>query len=240
MLLCAVGDFHGQVDWLPDFLDQHRPDLLLCVGDWGDPGQLSESQFQAVLARVPTLSIWGNHDDRELLARLRNRDGTPVLLEDGAVRQFGGIGVAGISGIWAKTRLGARLTAQWEKARHRDPDLTLEAWLDGRPPPPYVTDEVVAAAANVLAQQPVDVLITHGCPVGLADLTPGGGRGGQRCFRLALEQIRPRIHLCGHLHRFQRADLPDGRMVLNTGSGAERCGWWLRGDAGGWEAWATL
>ena len=82
--------------------------------------------------------------------------------------------------------------------------------------------------------------MTHGCPVGLADLTPGGGRGGQRCFRLAFETVRPRIHLCGHLHRFQRADLPDGRMVLNTGSGAERCGWWLRRQAQEWEAWPLL
>ena len=62
----------------------------------------------------------------------------------------------------------------------------------------------------------------------------------EACFRQASERIRPSIHLCGHLHRFQRADLPGGRVILITGSGAERCGWWLRREAETWEAWPIL
>jgi len=240
MLILAAGDFHGALDWLPPLPDRHRPDLLLCVGDWGDPGQVPAAQYRAVLERVPTLSISGNHDDRSLLGQLRNNDGTPVLLADGISCDFSGMAVAGINGIWAKTKLATRLTAQWEAARHRDPDLDFEAWRGGRPLPPYVTDEEVAALSAPLAGQRIDVLMTHGCPVGLADLTPRGGRGGQRCFRLAFDTIRPQIHLCGHLHRQQRVDLPDGRLALNTGSGAEGCGWWIRRLPGRWEAWPVI
>jgi len=183
------------------------------------------------------LSVYGNHDDRELLARLRNADGTPVLLGQGEARAVGGLVVAGISGIWAKTKLGARLTAQWEAARRRNPALAFEEWAAGRVLPPYVTDEEVAALAAGLAGRGVDILVMHACPVGLADAAPSGRPGGQRCFRQAVEVVRPRLALCGHLHRFQRADLPDGRAVLNCGDGAQGEGWLIRSEGATWEAW---
>ena len=59
---------------------------------------------------------------------------------------------------------------------------------------------------------PVDILLTHGCPIGLADLTPTGRHGGQRCFLEAYKTIMPRLHLCGHLHVAQERTLKDGRQ----------------------------
>lgn len=230
MLILAVSDFHGKMDWLLEALDRCSPDLLLSPGDWGDPGQLSERDYRAVLERVPMLTIYGNHDDRTLLERLRNQDGSPALLKQGEARSIHGLVVAGISGIWAKTRLGSKIGARWEAAHRQNPALTLEEWAKDHPLPPYITDEETASLAEILAIQEVDILITHGCPGGLGDLTPQGTHGGQRCFRAAFEKICPPIHLCGHLHRFQRDDLPDGRVVLNCGSGADRDGWLIRYD----------
>ena len=125
---------------------------------------------------------------------LVDRDGRPAWLPTGEVRDLLGVRVAGISGIWAKS--------------HRQPY--------------YVTDEdVAAAAARIAAGGPVDLLLTHGCPVGMADLTPGGRHGGQRCFLLANRAIAPGVHLCGHLHRAQERTLQDGRRVLNVGATPE-------------------
>src|SRR5437870_2068714 len=121
MRILAASDFHGELAWLPEALDRYQPDLFLSPGDWGDPGEVDAGALQPVLDRVPVLTVYGNHDDRELLARLFNRDGTPMLLGQGEARAFAGLTVAGISGIWAKTRLGSRLNAQWESARRRDP-----------------------------------------------------------------------------------------------------------------------
>src|SRR5262249_59236795 len=104
-------------------MERLRPDLILSPGDWGDPGEVTEAAFAPVLARTPVLTVTGNHDDRALLERLRNRDGSPVLLAPGETRATGGITVAWISGIWAQTRLGSRLNAQWESTRRRDPPL---------------------------------------------------------------------------------------------------------------------
>jgi Icc-related predicted phosphoesterase len=194
MKVAAVGDLHGDTDNLFALLDQEAPDGLLCVGDWGDPGQISAKTWDALLARVPILTVFGNHDDLPALASLRNRDGSAVLLGQGERRpDFCGLSVAGVSGIWARS--------------HRMPH--------------YVTDEDVAGwGAQLAAGPPVDVLLTHGCPLGVADRTPSGRPGGQRCFLDLLKTIRPHCaHLCGHLHVAQRRDLHDPPCaVLNTGA----------------------
>jgi Icc-related predicted phosphoesterase len=163
---------------------------LLSCGDWGDPEQVGEADLAAFPARLPVLTTFGNHDPLDVLPRLKNRDGTPVLLGQGEVREVGRLRLAAIGGIWAKS--------------HRLPH--------------YVTDEDVAGfAARIAADGPIDVLITHGCPVGLADLTPSGRHGGQRCFLDASRSVAPRVHLCGHLHVPQERTLKDGRRVLNVG-----------------------
>jgi Icc-related predicted phosphoesterase len=194
MKALAIGDLHGNVALALDLAQRERPSILLSTGDWGDPGQVAAANMERLTGVCYVLTVYGNHDDLPLLASLRNADGSPVLLA--GRREVSGLSVAGISGIWAKS--------------HRQPH--------------YVTDEDVdAAAAEVAGGGPVDVLLTHGCPIGVCDQTSSGRHGGQRCFLDAAERIRPRLHLCGHLHLAQHRSLRDGRQVANTGFG-------LRGD----------
>jgi len=197
--LLAVGDLHGQTAPLFRLLDLHpHADGLLCVGDWGDAGEIGADVWNTLLARIPVLTVFGNHDDLPLLAGLQNRDGSRVLLEQGERRAvFAGFSVAGVSGIWAKS--------------HRLPH--------------YVTDEDVAgwaarlAALNSEEDESLDLLLTHGCALGVADRTPSGRPGGQRCFLGLLQTVRPHVHLCGHLHVAQRRDLSNPpSSILNTGS----------------------
>ena len=143
----------------------------------------------AFAAERPVLTTFGNHDSLVLLEAWRNRDGTPVLIGQGEVREVDGLRVAAIGGIWAKS--------------HRLPH--------------YVTDSDVAdLAARIARSAPIDILLTHGCPIGLGDLTPKGNHGGQRCFLEANKTIAPRFHLCGHLHVAQERSLKDGRQALNV------------------------
>lgn len=189
--LLVVSDLHGDLDAVREALDRFTPDALLCCGDWGDPGEVRAADLAAFPARLPTLTTFGNHDPLEMLPDLKNRDGTDVRIPNGDVRELLGLRIAAIGGIWAKS--------------HRKPH--------------YVTDaDVAEAAARIAAAGPVDVLLTHGCPSGLADRTPTGRHGGQRCFLDAFKAIGPRIHLCGHLHVAQERTLKDGRRVLNVGA----------------------
>lgn len=46
----------------------------------------------------------------------------------------------------------------------------------------------------------VDVLITHGPPNGILDETPRGDCAGCEELRKRVEEIRPRLHVFGHIH----------------------------------------
>ncbi len=188
----VVGDMHGDLTTLWRALDEEQPQLLLCVGDWGDPGQIAPDDYATIVERITTYTVFGNHDDLDLLRRLHNRDGSPVLLPHGEVVTVQDFRLAGISGIWAKS--------------HRKPY--------------YITDEEVLAIAQQLAGKDVTVFLTHGCPIGLADETPKGTHGGQRCFLDALKLVNPKAHLCGHLHKPQMRTLKSGTFVLNVGTTA--------------------
>lgn len=194
MRILAVSDLHGDLATARRAVRQFEPDLILSCGDWGDPDEVEESALAALLEIAPVYTTFGNHDPIDVLRGLRNPDDSPVLLTQGERREVMGLALAAIGGIWAKS--------------HAKPH--------------YVTDDDVAEAAGRIARSgPVDIFLTHGCPVGLADLTPSGRHGGQRCFLEANKTIAPRLHLCGHLHRAQERTLKDGRRILNVGATPE-------------------
>ena len=191
MRILVVSDLHGDLKAVEHALEWQPSDVILSCGDWGDPDEVAEPALAALLEAVPIYTTFGNHDPLEMLGRLNNRDGSTVLLGQGAVQEIGGLRLAAIGGIWAKS--------------HAKPH--------------YVTDADVAEAATRIARAgPVDILLTHGCPIGLADLTPAGRHGGQRCFLDAFKTISPRLYLCGHLHVAQERVLKDGCKVINVGA----------------------
>lgn len=191
MRILVVGDAHGDFQAVRRTLEHFTPELLLGCGDWGDAAEVSEADFAPILDIAPLYTTYGNHDAREPLARLHNRDGSAAWIPNGDCVEFEGLKIGAIGGIWAKS--------------HRKPH--------------YVTDADVAQHAQRLAQRgPIDILLTHGCPIGLADLTPSGRHGGQRCFLEAFKTIAPKLHFCGHLHRAQERTLKSGARVVNVGS----------------------
>jgi len=191
MRILVIGDAHGDFGAVHRARRRFAPDLLLCCGDWGDPAEAGETDFAPLLAAVRLHTTYGNHDPLELLPRLQNRDGSAAWIRNGDCVELEGLRIGAIGGIWAKSRKK----------------------------PYYVTDADVAEfAARIASRGPVDILLTHGCPIGLADLTPTGRHGGQRCFLEAFKTIAPRLHFCGHLHRAQERTLKSEARVVNVGS----------------------
>lgn len=45
-----------------------------------------------------------------------------------------------------------------------------------------------------------DILVTHSPPLGLVDVSSRGDHLGSRAIRRAVERLRPRLVVCGHIH----------------------------------------
>lgn len=59
--------------------------------------------------------------------------------------------------------------------------------------------------------QGVDIVVTHGPPAGYGDIVPGGERVGCADLLDALNRVKPKAHICGHIH------LSAGTYTTDTG-----------------------
>ncbi len=62
-----------------------------------------------------------------------------------------------------------------------------------------------------------DVLVTHHPPKGAVDRTFIGIRGGLGEIRRLVEEYKPRLHLCGHIHESRGSARLGGTLVVNAG-----------------------
>jgi Icc-related predicted phosphoesterase len=63
-----------------------------------------------------------------------------------------------------------------------------------------------------------DVLITHGPPQGILDLTQQGEYAGSQELLEALKRVSPRFHIFGHIHEGRGVEKRDGVTFLNASS----------------------
>lgn len=61
-------------------------------------------------------------------------------------------------------------------------------------------DEDGLAAKWALIPEGTDILLLHGPPFGIADLTRGGDRTGSPSLTRRIEVVRPKLVVCGHIH----------------------------------------
>lgn len=62
----------------------------------------------------------------------------------------------------------------------------------------------------------IDVLITHGPPLGIMDLTTGYEPAGSRSLRNRVETIKPKIHAFGHIHESYGVKEIEGTTFINA------------------------
>ncbi|MFH2010306.1 MAG: metallophosphatase domain-containing protein [bacterium] len=170
--IVAISDTHG----LHDRLEVPDGDLLIHAGDLTRSGELSQvPAFDAWIAGLPhphKIVIAGNHDFcfERAPAEARRLLRRCTYLQDEAVT------VAGLK-------------------------------LYGSPWQPWFYDFAFnlrrgEALREKWARIPLDtdVLITHGPPQGHGGLTSGGVDAGCEELLAAVQRIRPRLHVFGHIH----------------------------------------
>jgi 3',5'-cyclic AMP phosphodiesterase CpdA len=187
--LVCLSDTHGHHDELavPD------GDVLVHAGDLSRIGRPREiASFGAFLARMPhahKVVVAGNHDFlfEHEPERALELLGPVTYLRDAGAK------VAGLS-FWG---------SPWQPRFHD--------WA-------FNLDRGEALAERwALVPDGVDGLVTHSPPYGLGDRTASGLRVGCEELALALERIRPRVHVFGHIHEDHGIVAhPDGRVSANA------------------------
>jgi hypothetical protein len=213
MRIVAVSDLHGFLPEIP------LCDLLIVGGDICPDGFGSRTASEAPslqaewfdahvrpwLARVPaarTVITWGNHDycgeACDFAADMPGRaaDGAPLLLVDDSTCI-----TAPAAGPGQKSRALTVWASPWSNQ--------FGDWAFMKPP---------RDLAGVYRAIPsgVDILVSHQPPYGYGDKTAAlfgrSEHAGSRELLAAIERVRPRLVVCGHIHeghgRYEHAGIP--------------------------------
>jgi Icc-related predicted phosphoesterase len=202
MLIGAVADIHGNFEALTRAMERHDDvPLWICVGDLASrTGAYPEPP-------KPLFWIKGNNEDFDRIAQWEHGAAEPRNLHyiaNGTAVDVGSVRVAGLGGTFAPTWFDTAAkdlphTQRDDKRRH------------------FVREE--AEACTKLAG--VDILMTHEAPRPFIivdgpderERTVGGRAlhnprkvrrrdAGKPAINDVIAVMKPRLHLCGHHHRF--------------------------------------
>lgn len=194
MRIVCLSDTHDQHDQLtvPD------GDLLLHAGDAtmrGTPAQIAAfDRWLAGQSHAHKVVIAGNHD-------------------------------------WAFERTPALARSLLQHATYLEDTLVtvegLRIW--GSPWQPWFCDWAfnlprgpALAAKWAMIPEGIDVLVTHGPPAGVLDRTSRGEHVGCEDLLAALQRVRPRAHVFGHIHEAYGTLEQHGCRFVNASNCTER------------------
>lgn len=199
MTFGVLADVHGNFDAMRQAMERHSDvPFWLCVGD------LASRAGVYPAPPAPVHWIKGNNEDfNQVAAFASGAAHVPNLhyIPNGTAVQVGPLRVAGLGGTfaptWYETPAAAlpypgfppgatgRLRVKDDKRRH------------------FVREEVEACTRLT----GIDILLTHEAPRPFILTASDDSRGprrevGKRPINEVLAAMRPRLHLCGHHHRF--------------------------------------
>jgi len=190
MRIGALADIHGNFDAMRAAMERH-PDVQfwLCVGDVASrAGTYPDPP-------APLYWIKGNNEDFDRIAAWeagRDMVAHLQLIPNGTSRTVGPLTVAGLGGTFAPT---------WYE--------TPAAQLPHKPRDDKRRHFVRAEVEACKQMRGIDILMTHEAarPFVIVD-EPAEGRkpfrrdAGKPAINDVLASMQPRLHLCGHHHRF--------------------------------------
>lgn len=170
----AISDTHGYHHQL----SLPSGDVLIHAGDVSSQGSKQEVQdflqWFSDLNYEHKIFIAGNHDF--FFERADSDMITSIIPDNVIYLNDSGISIGGLN-IW-----GSPVTPwffNWAFNRHRGADIK-KHWK--------------------FIPQNTDILITHGPVYGVLDRTIHGQRVGCEVLKEAIQVIKPKIHICGHIH----------------------------------------
>jgi uncharacterized protein len=209
MIIGALADIHGNFDAMTQAVERHpEVPFWLCVGDLA-----SRSGAYPEPPR-PIYWIKGNNEDFTRIAAWEAGEAQPRnlhLIPNGTATAVGPLRVAGLGGTFAPTWFDTpaadlpHTRATDDKRRH------------------FVREEVEACKRL----RGIDILMTHeaarpfilttapaaSAVAGTRVARPRRLDAGKPAINEVLATLKPRLHLCGHHHRFVETDREGVRSV---------------------------
>ena len=200
MVIGAIADIHGNFDAVRRAMTRHADvPLWVCVGD------VASSTGAYPEPPAPLYWIKGNNEQFDRIADWEAGGDAPrnlFYIKNGTAVRVGPLVVAGVGGTYAPKWYdtpAAQLphTPKDDKRRH------------------FVRDEIEACKRL----RGVDILMTHEAPRPFIVSEDGDSRpakrwdAGKRPINELLATVKPRLHLCGHHHRFTETDREGVRSV---------------------------
>jgi hypothetical protein len=194
MKLLALADIHGAYDKVLDALRKEHADVVLICGDLTTVGSVKEAEtallsFQSVNRNI--LAVAGNMDlpaHDDLLVRL----GVSI---NGRGRKIGDVGFFGVSaGPISPLRTPYEISEEEILRRAR-------------------------AGYEEVADCMVKAFVPHAPPYGTrVDIAHSGIHVGSTAVREFIEECKPDIVLCGHIHEARGQDKIENTIIVNCGS----------------------
>jgi|APLak6261664116_1056043.scaffolds.fasta_scaffold21863_1 predicted phosphohydrolase len=187
--LVCLSDTH----FPPSELTVPKGDVLIVAGDVCLRGSDYElALFDRFLGQLPhrhKLLVAGNHD--WVLADA-GREAAQSRVKNAIYLEDSGVEIEGVK-FWG---------SPWQPEFYD--------WAFNLPRGPHL--------AQVWAQVPegTDVLITHTPPFGILDQVPGGEHVGCEELLKALQRVRPKVHVFGHIHEGYGVLEQDGTVFVNA------------------------
>lgn len=192
MRIVCVSDIHARPVITPEV------DLLIVSGDLTYYSSDKELEwFEQWLKQQPSrykIFISGNHDKKFQTHPWGSRQYVDRVCADGTIHYLEGTGVT-IEGV---TFWGSPWTPQWGGTAFGFKSRT--------------------AARTHWAKIPegVNVLITHGPPLGILDQLHNGKNAGDPDLLDAVKRIKPKLHVFGHIHSAYGQVEIDGTTFVNA------------------------
>jgi hypothetical protein len=218
MIIGAVADLHGNFDALDRAMTRHSDvRLWICVGD------VASGTGTYPTPPAPLYWIKGNNEDFDRIAAWEaGREPVPANLRyisNGTSVQVGPLDVAGLGGThaptWYDTPAAALPHGPPAGAAGRRSLSARSARVDDKRRH-FVREEV----ERCKQLGGVDILMTHEAPrpfiivdAARRGAAPRRREAGKPPINDVLAALRPRLHLCGHHHRFVETEREGVRSV---------------------------
>jgi Icc-related predicted phosphoesterase len=197
--ILVIADIHNDVENIPQFLDRAEElkfDVIVCPGDFLDapPTGVTREEIGLIILEElkslgrPVLAVPGNQDD--ILINVFKEEGMSI---HGVGKTIDGVGFYGFGG--SKTPFGTA---------YEPSDSEIGAGLE--------------KAYEEVKDVVMKVQVTHNPPINTKlDIIPSGAHVGSESVRKFIEDKKPDVAVCAHIHEGRGVDVIGNTKVINPG-----------------------